>query len=256
MLLMGVGGRKKYADRVRATAPANLILYTPLLEPTGSVGVNYGGPAPQSDRSVAYVGPTPEAIAGPFGGLAHQWDAVNDVVNDYTTSLASLWNWSAWTYLLFFRVRAASVWSDGVARKFIYYRNASFSAIIDVQKHATANQIQFNVRVAGGDNYRTYSTAAPTGWVGLALSYLESENRYRVFYSAQAFGATPAVAPVQIIEETTVGSNTGALNSDGTTLGAYSVSSPSSVCDGYICEHAVWNTELDFATQLSPLMRL
>ncbi len=244
-------------DRMKAIAPASHILYIPGTDPTGSTAKNYGGAQPYADRDGAWIGTTPESINTPWTGKAHQFDAINDCLNAWSASLASLWNWAAWTVILAYKPTNVGVWTNGLARNLLYFRNSPFSSIVQQTKHSTNGQIGFQMRI-GGNNYNYYHlTASPTNFIMVGTSYRQAATRLRHFYSAQAFGATPAVAPTMVYENTAaVGSPSGALDSDGATIGAYSAVAPSGVIDGYECEISVWNDELDFTTQIAPAMRI
>lgn len=243
-------------DLIASIAPANQVLYVPALDTAGSSAINVGGPAPVSDRNLTWIGTTPGAAPGPFGGTAHQFDGVNDCLNAWTASLAALWNWAAWTVILAYRPTSAGVWTNGLARNLMYFRNAPFSSIVQQTKHSTNGQIGFQMRIGGTDYNYYYTTAQPTNYIMVGTSYRQASTRMRHFYSAQAFGSTPAVAPTMIHENMAViGTPSGVLAADGATYGAYSAAAPSGVIDGYECEITIWNDELDFATQITPAMR-
>ena len=205
-------------------------------------------------RNGVYTGVTLSAIASPHGYGAPQYDAINDFGNIYSASLATaLTSWDEGTVLAFIRMRAVSVWTDGVLRRFMDIRNAAQTAIIGLTKNTTNNQLRL-VRTVGGGAVAVQHIlpAPPTDWFAVAMTWSQSNNRLRGWYS------TIGLAPAQI-EATQVGLNTWSgvtIPSNFCTLGCTNSTTPAALMDGYLGDMIVWNAELDFATQLSLLMVL
>jgi len=237
-----------FYGEVLRLAPNGLIAIWPENEISGTVIKCLNNAA----RNGVYSGPTPNAIAGPHGYGAPQYDAINDFGNIYTPSLeTALANWDEGTALAFARVRAASVWIDATVRRAMWIANAAGSTGVSLMKFSTNNQVRV-ARFVGGVTVAVNYTvpSPPTDWFALAMTWSVANNRLRAWYSS--VGVSPIQAGTTQAGPATWSGVT--LASNNCLLGA--TPGPAAMMDGFLGDVLVWNAELDFTTQLSPLMVL
>jgi len=236
------------SQRILATSPNNLIAYWPQNEQSG-LTINCLNNAA---RNGVYSGPTLNATPGPHGYGAPQYDAINDFGNIYSASIATaLANMSAGTLLLFGKVLNSGVWTDGIQRRLVVLQDTSGNNAFGVLK-STSTQLRVH-RSSGGTflGVSNASHGSPTGWFAVALLFSTTNNRLRMYYSREG------IAPAQLgSTQTGVTAWSGVtLDSVKCNIGA-ATQTPTDPFNGYEGDIAIWNTELDFATQLSPLMVL
>ena len=236
-------------DRITTTARASLLRYWTLGESTGTAIIDYSPNAVNG----TYSGVTLANAQTPFGTVAPRWDAVASYGNAYSASLASAMSSNAeGTALVFGRASSAGVWSDGVQRRFFALSDAAGANGISLHKTTTANQLRASRGVGGvfvGIANVPSAGAGTTNWFGFAVTWSQSNNRLRGWYSALG------VAPAQLGSTQTGVNAWSAITLDPTkcTIGAQDTV-PSQVWDGWEAHVALWTTELDPTSQLLPLM--
>jgi len=235
-----------FSDRVKKVG--SLIAHWSQSETSGTVITCLNNNA----RNGVYTGVTLNAIAGPHGYGAPQYDAINDVGNIYSDSLSTaLTNLGEGTALVFARMLNAGVWTDGASRRLVTLADATQSNKFALLKHTVNNQLRVFFTRGGASVVVTATITAATDWFALALSFSAINNRLRGWYS------TVGVSPSQLgTTQTGVVAWSGVTLSNIRTVIGADDTTPLLMTNGYISDVIVWNTELDFSTQLSPLMVL
>ena len=152
---------EQYRQRVMATAP---LRFNRLNESIGSQmfdisGANYDG---------TYSGVTWGTGESQLGEAVPKFDGVNDAGNLYSAAFATAVNMDEFTLMVWFKVNALSVWTDGVTRYFVVLlRNSQNSFAIG--KWNVNNLLYFS-RTGSGVNKAHWEVSSDTGWVCAALS--------------------------------------------------------------------------------------
>lgn len=238
------------SEAIISTSP---VAFWPLDEQSGLTIFDVSG----NGHHGVYSGPTLNATPGPHGSGAPQFDAINDFGKLKAASLsASLTNNAEGSMLVFAKVRASSVWTDASERRILVIASAGQTEMLMLRKNSANHNIQF-LRNGGGTVFVSGAVpggVGPTGWFAMAMTWSQPNNRLRAWYST--VGSVPAqFGTTQAGGSAWVGAD---VNSDRTCFGTGWTDPPPTLesWDGYIGGGAVWSKELDFASQLSPLMVL
>lgn len=226
--LSGLSGMfgTSYAANVLALAP---IAYYPANESNGVFVVNEqaAGTAREGVYSQVALNDTTAAS----GGAAGKWTpASNSYTNILTNSLIAAFNPSEITVALWFKVRAAGVWSDGATRPLIILQ-ANANNIIRIRKTNTVNQIDMQWYANATLTSITYASSAPTGWVHVALTASKSNNRARLYINGVQQGA-----------DATMGGTWNGGNLTVAVIGA-NTAAGASAWDGAISDVAIFDSE-------------
>lgn len=174
-----------YADDL--VAYSGSVALWPFNETTGSAADNYEGTAA---RDGTYSNVTLDNVAGPVGAeRAGLWvPASSSYADIYSSDLNTNWTPDEITILVWFKVRAAAVWTDSTVRQFLTLR-ADGSNQFYFQKTGGANTI--SIRSSGGGTHHTRSigSVSDTGWICFALTRSISNDRVRVFMDGSKQGA-------------------------------------------------------------------
>lgn len=233
--------RPSYLQRLLATEPANLLVAFPLSEGSGSTIVNA---APSgSGYNGSYTGVTWDGTLSPFGTPVPLWDGTSDYGNIYTTALASAFNGTAGTIVLWGKVGAASVWTDGTLRQLL---RIAVDANNDVYiRRATANNSLQYIYVAGGTTKSILlSGQSSLDWLNLALTWdraAGANGELKAFTNGIQTGST----------QTSLGAWLGVPAATTTTIGAVNTT-PSQVFSGYLAGVGIWSKALT-AAQIAAL---
>ena len=230
---MGLGRAVVPPTYTTSVLALNPLAYWPAAESNGIFLVNEqsAGVAREGFYSQVALNGTTAAS----GGAAGQWTpASNSVANVLSTSLIAAFNPSEITVSLWFKVRAAGVWSDAATRPLIILQ-ANAGNIIRIRKTNTVNQIDMQWFANSVLTSITYASAAPTGWVHVALTASKSNNRARLYINGAQQGA-----------DATMG---GTWNGGNLTLAAIGANTAlgASAWDGYITDAAIFASELTAA---------
>jgi hypothetical protein len=186
-----LGAKAHYWQRIKALYGANLVAHWPLWEPVGTTGAGSVKDIAGSD----YNG-TPTAIT--FGGTgmgdgrtSAAYDGSTSKLTVLSAELAAAFNGAAGTLMLWAKVSAAGVWTDGVFRR-------AFNFQVNAQ-----NYIQI-LRGGNGQLYYYYSAGnvlesvtlgslSTTDWMHLAITWdlaAGADGEVKAYYNGSQTGAT------------------------------------------------------------------
>jgi Concanavalin A-like lectin/glucanases superfamily len=221
-----------YGAKIAALGP---IQYLPMDEPSGSVAFDRSG----NGRNGAYTG---VALGQPGigdGRTAAAFDGATSYCNMYSPSLALAFSGAAGSQIIWCKVGAPGVWTDGVTRRAMYMLvDASNRA--GLFKPTTSNEIDC-LYVAGGTALGAAKTAfSPTIWFHLGLTWNKVADQM-IFYVNGA-----AITPIS----TGLGTFAGSLSSTQTLIGSLSTAA-AQVWNGLMAHAAVFNRALSASEVLS-----
>lgn len=174
--------------------------------------------------------------AGNFLGKAYQFAPTNDYVDVYSTDFNGAINPGEATIFFFAKVRAASVWTNGLPMVLIRFV-VDASNLFIISKSATNNRID-TLYHAGGTIETLNVAFSDTDWFMLAITVSKANDRYRVYINGAQSGAT----------QTGIGTFVGNLNSsNNTVIGGRALEA----WDGYICYPTVVRYEMTAAEILA-----
>lgn len=226
---------ENYLSKIQGIAPSNLVAMWPLSELSGTIAYDISG----NGRNAAYVGAPKlgQPGIGDGGTSVLLAPASNQWVNIYSTALANAFNGKEGTIAIWFRVRAASVWTDATNRR-LFIIAVDGNNQIYTWKTTTNNQLQW-VYIAGGTSNNALVTYSATTWSHMAITWSKSGNAAKFYLNGSQSGAT--LTPVGTFAGTP-GSGLMVLGSNG---------GPGDMWDGYEALAALWSTPLSAAQILS-----
>jgi len=231
LMLLGGGGSDllAYANKVLSIEPANLIAYYPMWEKSGAIADNYEGTVAR-DGTYANVTLGQSGIGD--GNTCPLFDGTNGYVDIYSASLATAFDGDEGTFMIWFKVFNAGVWTDGAERR-INNLEVDGSNRIILRKDSGNNSMSF-YHFGGGDNELiTNSPYSPTGWVSVALTWSLSSDATKAYYAGSQVGGTQSGLSAWV----------GALQNGYTFIGADfpAVTRP---WHGYLAHCGIWTKEL------------
>ena len=203
---------RSYADKIRSMFGSSIVSYLPLSEGAGSVAADIGG----RGLNGAYTAVTLGAAGIGDGRTAASFDGSTSFVNWYSAGLASAFSGAAGSLLGWFKVSAAGVWSDAVARRLASIQ-VDGNNMAQIRFNAAANTLAYLYNAgAGANNLSITSTAlgGRLGWLFAGITWNKAADRF----TAYELGAAVA-APT-----TGLGTWTGAPGATTTMLGALNTS--------------------------------
>ena len=230
-----------YADKVLGTAPGNLLAYWQMKETSGTDADNAQGDA---DRDGTFDGVTLNSSTFFNGDPVGLWDNSNDFMNIWTAEMfqtaGGVFNGAEGSLNIWYKSRAASVWTDGqLDRLFVLLVDGNNNLI--VSKSNTSNRITWTYESGGTLFERHKDSVSDTGWIGLGLTWSETDDEVKAYYKGVQEGAT----------FTGLGTWAGLVSSVWATVGGAPSSAPANCPDGYEAHLAIWNTPLTAAQMLS-----
>ncbi len=230
---LGVGRLAgSYASKVLATAPANLLAYWKLDELSGSVAHDSSG----NGRHGTYQnGVTLNGATFEDGSPAASFDGINDYVDVYSSSLASAFNGSEGTLLVWVRSSAL-----GLTGRHDAFRIAGASTSrVTLIKGTPASSVTESY-LAGGVTNNVSLPYDGTDWFQSIISWSKSADAVKVYLNGSLVGSA-----------TGLGSWVGELDLASVVLGAVNTSGTFS-WDGSLAHAALWDTALN-TTQIAHL---
>lgn len=224
-------GGVDYIAKVLGVGAANMLAYWPLNETSGATADNAQGTAA---RDAAYTGVTLNNVTGPDGeNGAPLFDAANDYVNVFTTSLQSAFNGNEGTFACWLKVANAGVWGAAGTPYVVHFR-VNGNNFIRIYISA-ANTLTFE-RVAAAGSKSVAHTSSDTAWMHIALTWSDAGDALKAYINGVQTGAT----------QTSLNTFAGSIGSTQSVVGAFSIT-PASVWNGWIAHPALWNTPLSDA---------
>lgn len=185
---------------------------------------------------------TLDAIRFPDGTSAPLFDASADVVSLPVATLDTPFDPTLGTLAIWCKVRAASVWTDGVART-AFHLGASGANRLGLGKSAGANSVNGFYSAGGTVENPSNSGYSPTRWFHQAMTWNKAADRMRFFVDGVQVGA----------DQTTLGVWAGALSNSWSAIANFTGAGGTSFWDGYLKYAGLWKSELT-PTQLAALV--
>lgn len=227
-----------YSDKVLNIENANLIGYWRFNEISGTTADNYEGTAAR-DGTYNNVTLDQTGIGDGLGATQIVPANENSSVDFDTASFTGAFNGDEGTVAMWTRVRAASVWSDGVFRATFVVR-VDGSNEMHLAHTNNTNELRW-LYIAGGvtEDLRSTAQGAETDWFHLAMTWSAAGDIVRAYYNGS-----------EVTTGTTLGTWAGdPENRD--VWGAGHITGNNSEYDGYIAHGAIWTTPLSAAQILS-----
>lgn len=226
----------RYTQKVQALSP---IAYWPMAEASGATALDASG----NGRTGTYTAVTLGQTGIGDGRTCPLFvPASNSKNNVYSASLAGAINTAEGTLSAWFRVRAASVWTDGAQRQIMIFLADGSNSIV-MQKHSVNNTFTWIYKAGGTSKALDLGSTSPTGWTHVAMTWSKSADQVKFYLNGVQVGSTL----------TGLGVFAGAISSTFATIGAGdNTATPSSLWDGVIAHVVPWSTPLS-ATQVLSL---
>jgi len=215
-----------YSSIVLGTQSAHLLGYWQLNETGGTAATDSSG----HSRDGSYSGPTLNGTTFTDGSPAPTFDGVNDFVNLYSTSLASVFNWNQGTLSIWIKPDATFL-ASATSGEITVFSDAGFSNVIQVFKSGSANTFFFR-RMEAGTAHTVTVTNSSSAWAHYVFTWNVTSNAITAFINGSSVG-TP----------TTAGSITATLGSSRAALGSVSTSG-TIPWKGALAQAALWDTVL------------
>ena len=222
------GGKTYYYKKVLSYGP---IAYWPLWEPSGAVAQCLVNPAQNGTHSGVTLGQ--QGIGD--GRTCPYYDGANDHTNTYSVALDAAFNGAELSFVIWARVDAAAVWTDGIARLAIHFRVDADNRVY-IGKDLVNNQLDFLYEAGNVLERVQYNIGAPTSWLSLGITASASagvDGEVRAYVNGTQVGAT----------QTTLGVWAGALDATRVCIGAFNTA-PTLVWSGWLGHGAVFNRAL------------
>jgi hypothetical protein len=140
--------------------------------------------------NVAQSGLQLDNAPGPGGHNAPLFDGANDYVNVYSAGLAAALNGQECTVFIPFKVAAAGVWADGVARKILRLRVDAANEIA-IARTAANNTLQFYYAAQGAAAKTVdWNSGGDTNWLLASLSISKTANEMKAYINKTQVGTT------------------------------------------------------------------
>lgn len=177
--------RRRIDPRFALMKSLGAVVYYPMLETTGTVVREL-----IAARNGAYSNVTVANSAGPFGGLAPLLVPASSSYVDLVACVPAFVA-AEGALVCAIKMRASSVWADGVQRYLVVIRVDS-SNFLAVYKDTANGRLRFR-RDGGGDTaIVTKDSVSETGWMIFGIDWSESGNYTRFFYQGAQEGADQA----------------------------------------------------------------
>lgn len=217
----------------------SLIAYWPLWEVSGTTADNYEGTVARDATYSSDVAGWPVGSGVGDGYTAPFFDGSNDYVNIYTSSLNTALSGTEGTLLVWFKVYAASVWTDTKAAKAVHIYDDSNNDIY-IEKAGGANRLTFRYRAAGTSSAADITSQSFTDFRPLVISWSAAGDAMKMYINGAQVGTT----------QTGLGAWSGTgLSSTETNIGAYDASTER--FHGWLAHVAIWTKALSDSQILS-----
>lgn len=211
-----------YLDKV----PTGLIQSLSLNEVSGTTANDYSAENNDGTFSGVALNATNSPIPRERAGL---WDGTNDFVNNFSAALASDFNGSEGTFVLWAKVASSSVWTDGTVR-YLAQLSVNANNLVRIIKLTTNNTLRFDYVAGGTSELITKSSVSDTDWFHVAITWSKANERVRGYFNGELVSTS-----------TTLGVWAGAIV--GAQIGANTLT-PLNVWSGYLSNYRLYNREL------------
>lgn len=182
-------GAGTYIDKVLNTGP---VAYWPLNEISGTVAhclINQTqNGTPNSDVSTWPPGP---GIGD--GNTALFFDGTNDIINVSTATLIGKWDLGGaqWSMMIWWKVNAVAVWTDGVYRRQCNFRDSA-NDLLSIYKTDAANT-QGHVWWANGNSETSNLSTSSVVWNCTAITRNEVADTIVYYVNGAAFDSDTTI---------------------------------------------------------------
>jgi hypothetical protein len=232
-----MGGGLQYWQKVRNVQAAKLIALWRLRESSGSVAADSSG----HGYNGAYTGVDLAYYTGIGGDKAPYFDGVNDFVNIYSVGLAAAFDSQEGSAIVWGKVSAAGIWTDGQAHSLFALGVDGTNNFIGLDK-STANNTVRGYYKAGGTSSSASGTGlgGQTGNIILGITWSKSADKVIFYGNGSQIDTT----------KTGLGVWAGALDSTLCSIGARNIT-PAQVWSGMVSLCALWSVALTPAEMLN-----
>ena len=221
-----LGGGGNYNDLVMGTRP---IAYWPLDESAGTVARCLVNTA----QNGTYTGVTlANDNTGPFGTPAPWYDGATSYLNAFSAALAAAFNGAEGTIIIWAKVNAVGVWTDGVEHRISTFRADINNRLIN-GTNSLANQLRWAYRSGGVFNLRDGLGYTTVDWFMHTITWSKALDEVRAFHNGAQVGATM----------NGLGVWAGALANTTTVLGSASTV-PANSWHGWLGPSGIWGRAL------------
>lgn len=221
----------RYTNRVLTLGP---IAYWAMGETGGTAALD----ATVNARNGIYTGVTLGLSGIGDGRSAATFDGATSYNNIYSAGLAGAFNGQLGSVIIWGKVSAAGVWTDGTARRLIYLA-ADTNNRVSLVKAAANNEIDW-LYVAGATSKSAGITSfSPSGAFCAGLTWDKAGDAVKFYVNGVQSGAT----------QTGLGTFAGSLAAATTLIGAISTA-PANVWSGILAHGAIFNRALTAAEML------
>ena len=228
-MLLGLQDSTTYAQRLLNIDRANLVAGWDQSETSGTVAADSSGNGLNATYAASI---TLNAAAFADGTPMPLYDANADVVTLPVATLDSPFDPTLGTLMIWLKVRAASVWTDGVSH-FAIELGADASNRIFISKSATNNTLSLSYR-AGGAAQTKNITYSATSLTAIHITWNKTSDRVRFYLNGAQDGADLG----------SMGVWSGALSNLWTAMGNFISSGGANYWDGYLKYAKLWKSEL------------
>lgn len=228
--------KRRYSRKVLTTAPASLLAYWPLSEPSGTVVKDYSG----HGYNGTYTGVDLAQPGIGDGKSCPLYDGVNDYSN--IAVIRNVISYTEFTISLWVKVSSAGVWTDGVSRwalgLFVDANNR-----IDIRRTVVNNTL--TIAYTAGAVAKSFSptTFALTSWLHIAMTVSVNADQFKAYVNNSLQGTA-----------TGLGVWAGVSGATTSAFGAVNIT-PTNAWSGNVAHVAIWNTPLT-ANQIANLARV
>lgn len=227
-----------YSEKLRRLFGSSIVSYLPLWEPAGATvaadisGRGYNGAPTAVTFGAAGIGD---------GSTAASFDGSTSFIDWYSAGLASAFNASEGTLMIWAKVSAAGVWTDTTVRVLGLLSSDGVSQnYIRIIKNSINNQLVFTYRAGNVNKAVTKSSVTTTGWMALGLTWSVSADEVKAYFGGVQEGTT----------QTGLGTWAGALQSTAALIGALSAV-PANVWSGPLAHALLLNRAATDAEMLA-----
>ena len=222
-----------YAQQLLYIDRANLVAGWDQSETSGTVAADSSGNGLNATYAASIA---LNAATFPDGTPAPLFDATADVITLPVAGLDAPFDPTVGTLLIWLKVRAASVWTDGVSRV-AFELGADASNRIYFNKPTNANRFDM-FYVAGGTSKQVVQTSfSPTTWTCFAITWNKANDQVKMYSNGVQVSSTL----------TGLGVWSGALSSNFSAIGNFSSAGGANFWDGYSKYAKLWKSELTAA---------
>lgn len=196
-----------YAQKNMARFGSALVAYWKLGERAGTVALDArdGYAGTHLNVTLGQPGIGDGATSAGYNGLSTAAGSLTDV---YRAALAAAFPYAAGSVLLWFKVSAAGIWTDGANRELLNWAVDGQNYLL-IRKSSTNNTLDFRYKAGNVTQQVLYSYSATT-WTAIALTWSRAANEVKAYLAGSQIGTTQVGVAAWV----------GTLAATTTTLGA------------------------------------